>query len=96
MELPAIVVGFSLAGLARFVQEAPQGAIILKLVPPKSELETLSEILLKSLGLSGALALTGLVLGVTIGAIVFLVRYRSARDAPSAPDITAGLPWRHP
>ena len=72
MEFPVLtLVGFLL-------QEKPEGAIILRLVPPKSDLETLSDILIKSLGLSGVLALAGLVLGMIAGGIVFLIRYRSS------------------
>ena len=45
---------------------------------PKSELSTLSEVLLGSLGLSGFLALMAITLGIAIGALMFWLRKRSA------------------
>jgi len=58
---------------------APPDAVIVKLMPPPSDLETLADILFKSLGLSGVLAVTGIVLGIVLGGLVFWVRrYRSA------------------
>jgi hypothetical protein len=71
MELPHLV----LAGL--LLQEKPDGAIIVKLMPPKSELATLSDVLLGSLGLSGALALGGILLGLAVGGTLFWLRRRS-------------------
>ena len=66
--------------LTLLVQGAPSGvpsdAVIVKLMPPPSDLETLADILFKSLGLSGVLAVTGIALGIVIGGIVFLIRYR--------------------
>ena len=72
MELPHLAI----AGL--LLQEKPDGAIIVKLIPPKSELATLSDVLLGSLGLSGALALAGVLLGLAVGGVMFWVRHRSA------------------
>ena len=71
MELPHLVV----AGL--LLQEKPDGAIIVKLIPPKSELATLSDVLLGSLGLSGVLALGGVLLGLAVGGVMFWLRRRS-------------------
>jgi len=71
MELPHLVI----AGL--LLQEKPDGAIIVKLIPPKSELATLSDVLLGSLGLSGVLALGGILLGLAVGGVMFWVRRRS-------------------
>jgi hypothetical protein len=48
-------------------------------MPPPSDLETLADILFKSLGLSGVLAVTGILCGILLGGVVFWVRrYRSA------------------
>ena len=57
----------------------PPDAVIVRLMPPPSDLETLADILFKSLGLSGVLAVTGILLGIALGGVVFCVRrYRSA------------------
>jgi len=61
-----------------FVQSQPGGAIIVKITEtPKSELSTLSEVLLGSLGLSGALALLAIVLGLIVGGLMFWIKRRS-------------------
>jgi hypothetical protein len=71
MELPTVI-------LFRFLlQEQPDGAIIVKLIPPKSDLATLSDVLLGSLGLSGVLALGGVLLGLMVGGVMFWLRHRS-------------------
>jgi hypothetical protein len=70
MELPY------LASIQLFLQNSPEGAIIVKLVPPPGELERLRDVLIRSLGLSGTIALVGVVIGAVIGGVVFLVRYR--------------------
>ena len=69
--------------LAFFLQGEPSAvppdAVIVRLMPPPSDLETLADILFKSLGLSGVLAVTGILLGIVLGGLVFWVRrYRSA------------------
>jgi hypothetical protein len=66
----------SLIALAS-IQEQP-GAIIVKIVPPKSDLATLSDVLLNSLGLSGAIAVFAVLLGLAIGGLMFWFRQRSA------------------
>jgi hypothetical protein len=77
MELPTIVRLFVLAGA--IFQAQPGGPIIVKITePPKSELSTLSEVLLGSLGLSGLLALMAILLGIAVGALMFWFRKRSA------------------
>jgi hypothetical protein len=81
MALPAI--GLSREFLALFLQGEPPApapdAVIVRLMPPPSDLETLADILFKSLGLSGVLAVTGILLGIVLGWVVFWVRrYRSA------------------
>jgi hypothetical protein len=73
MEFPYITL-FTL-----FLQTQPGGPIIVKITePPKSELSTLSQVLLGSLGLSGVLALVAILLGIGLGALMFWVRKRSA------------------
>jgi hypothetical protein len=66
--------------LALFLlQGKPGGPIIVDITePPKSELSTLSRVLLGSLGLTGVLALMAILLGIGIGGLVFWVRRRSA------------------
>ena len=59
------------------LQEQP-GAIIVKLVPPKGDLATLSDVLLNSLGLSGAITLAAILLGLAVGGLMFWFRHRSA------------------
>jgi hypothetical protein len=60
------------------LQERPD-AIMVKIVEPeKSDLATLSDILINSLGLSGALAIFAVLLGLAVGGLVFWVRRRSA------------------
>jgi hypothetical protein len=73
MEVPALAV------VQLFLQNAPEGAIIVKLMPPPGELERLRDILIRSLGLSGIIAVTGVVLGAIVGGAIFLIRHlRSA------------------
>jgi hypothetical protein len=56
----------------------PGGPIIVKITePPKSELSTLSDVLLGSLGLSGALALLAILLGLVVGGLMFWIKRRS-------------------
>jgi hypothetical protein len=71
MELPHLTIARLL------LQENPDGAVIVKLVPPKSDLATLSDVLLGSLGLSGVLALGGVLLGLMVGGLLFWARHRS-------------------
>ncbi|HEY3044373.1 MAG TPA: hypothetical protein VGJ39_10125 [Vicinamibacterales bacterium] len=64
--------------LALFLQ-GERGPIIVDITePPKSELSTLSQVLLGSLGLSGVMALMAIVLGIGLGALMFWFRRRSA------------------
>jgi hypothetical protein len=71
MEFPPVRLG----GL--LLQSQPGDPIIVKLVPPKSELATLSDVLIGSLGLSGVLALAGILLGVMVGGVLFWARHRA-------------------
>jgi hypothetical protein len=57
----------------------PGGPIIVDITePPKSALSTLSQVLLGSLGLTGALAVTAILLGIGLGWLMFWLRRRSA------------------
>jgi len=57
--------------------QQPASPIIVKLIePPHSELSGLADVLIGSIGLTGALALMALVLGVVAGGILFFVRSR--------------------
>ncbi len=84
MEFPGIVSlvahAFALFRLfAFFAGGQPGGPIIVDITePPKSELSTLSEVLLGSLGLSGVLALTAIMLGIALGGLMFWIKRRSA------------------
>ena len=84
MEFPGIVffVARALALHRLFVFFAggqPGRPIIVDITErPKSELSTLSEVLLGSLGLSGFLALMAITLGIALGALMFWIKRRSA------------------
>ena len=72
MEFPDVTL------FALFLQLQPGGPIIVKIIePPTSELSTLSEVLIKSLGLSGVLAVLGVLFGLALGGVMFWVRRRS-------------------
>jgi hypothetical protein len=76
MEFPDVVHFGTLFAL--FLQSQPDGPIIVDITePPKSDLSTLSQVLLGSLGLSGALALTAILLGIGLGGLMFWLRRRS-------------------
>ena len=61
------------------LQTQPGGPIIVKITePPTSELSTLSQVLLGSLGLSGLLAVMAIALGIAAGGLMFWLRRRSA------------------
>jgi hypothetical protein len=63
--------------LALFLQSQPERPIIVDITePPKSELSTLSQVLLGSLGLSGVLALTAILLGIALGGLMFWIKRR--------------------
>ena len=64
----------------RDVQSQPSKPIIVKIIQPdqKSDLQGLSDVLLGSLGLTGAITLAALLLGVALAGVMFWVRSRSA------------------
>lgn len=62
-----------------FVQSPPPGPIIVKIIPPeqKSELSGLADVLLGSLGLTGAIVVAAVVLGAVLAGVMFWIRSRS-------------------
>jgi hypothetical protein len=62
--------------LLRSAPSQPSSPIIVKLVNPPSELATLSDVLLGSLGLSAVLALMAILLGLALGGLMFWLRRR--------------------
>ena len=62
--------------LGPFLQSQPGGAIIVRLLDPPSDLAKLSDVLLGSLGLSGVLALAGILSGLALGGVMFWIRTR--------------------
>ncbi len=58
--------------------QQPASPIIVKIVEPPGDPTGLSQILLGALGLSGAILLVALVLGVLFGAILFWLRARTS------------------
>ena len=60
-----------------------QQPVIVHLYSPPTDsngLQDLKNVLLGSLGLTGALLLVGLVLGVVVGGVLFLMRSRRPKD----------------
>ena len=53
-------------------------SIIVKIVEPKSDLETLSDVFLGSLGLAGMLSLGAVVLAAIFAGVLFVWRSRNA------------------
>jgi len=73
-----LVPGFRPSVFLAWVQ--PAGPIIVDITErPKSELSPLSQVLLGSLGLSGALALMAILLGIGLGGLMFWIKRRSAQ-----------------
>jgi len=55
---------------------ATQAPIIVKLVEPQHHETTAVDVLVGALGLTGALALTAVVCGIIVGAVLFWLRRR--------------------
>ncbi len=59
------------------VAQSPSSPIIVKLIePPHSELSGLADVLIGSIGLTGALTLLALAVGILFGGILFFARSR--------------------
>ena len=56
--------------------------IIVKIIPPASDVSTLGDVLLGALGITGVLVLGAVVFGVVLAGVMFLVRRRSSSDPP--------------
>jgi len=56
--------------------------IIVKIIPPASDVSTLGDVLLGALGITGVLVLGAVVFGVVLAGVMFLVRRRSSSDQP--------------
>ena len=70
-----------LRGFVFFTGGQPGGPIIVDITePPKSELSTLSQVLLGSLGLSGFLALMAITLGIALGGLMFWIKRRRSAN----------------
>jgi hypothetical protein len=68
---------FALFSLLTADAQPPASPIIVKLIePPHSELSGLADVLIGSIGLTGAVTLLALVIGCAVGGILFLVRSR--------------------
>jgi len=67
--------------------QPPPPSIIVKIVEPKSELETLSDVLLGSLGIAGVFTLAALVLAALFAALLFVWRSRSGVETDAADDL---------
>jgi ABC-type phosphate transport system permease subunit len=58
-------------------QQPPSSPIIVKLIePPHNELSGIADVLIGSLGLTGAVTLLALALGVLAGGLLYLIRSR--------------------
>jgi hypothetical protein len=63
---------------ALLLQAQPSKPIIVRIIQPeKSELAGLADVLLGSLGLAGLIVVSGIVLGLVFGSLLFWVRSRS-------------------
>jgi hypothetical protein len=62
------------------LQNSPSSPIIVKIIPPeeKSELSGLADVLLGSLGLTGAIVVAAVVLGAVMAGVMFWIRSRSS------------------
>lgn len=63
----------------------PQGPIIVKIIEPPGKLQTLSDVIIGAVGLSGVLALLAVAVGVAAGALFFWFRSARAARRPSPP-----------
>jgi len=59
----------------------PSSPIIVRVVGPTSDELGLGEVILGALGLTGAIALAALILGILLGGVFILVRIRHPRNA---------------
>ena len=69
-----------MAALIAFLQTpTPSPPIIVKLIEPRRDPTGLAEVLIGALGLSGALTLLAVLLGVVLGGLMYWVRSRQVQ-----------------
>jgi len=54
-----------------------QDPMVVKLIPPESELEGVAAVLIGSLGVAGVLTILAVMVGLGVGALMFWVRSRA-------------------
>jgi hypothetical protein len=59
----------------------PASPIIVRVIGPATDAETLGDILLRAMGLTGVITLIALLFGLVLGGIFILVRIRNPRNA---------------
>jgi hypothetical protein len=68
--------------IARLVVFQPDDPIVIKIIePPENPMESLGNVLLSALGITGVLVLGAVVLGLLLGSLMFWLRRRSASGA---------------
>ena len=65
----------------------PPSSIMVKILEPKSDLESLSDILLGSLGLAGMFIIGAVVMAAVFAGVLFLWRSRSGAPADGGDDL---------
>jgi len=63
------------------IQQAPQAPLIVKIISPEKDttgLTQLRDVLVGSIGLTGAIVLMAIVLGAALAGVMFWVRHRQA------------------
>ena len=60
--------------------------IIVKIIPPPSDVSTLGDVLLGALGITGIIVLGALVFGVVLAGVMFVVKHRSSSVPPNLSD----------
>ena len=79
MEFPNLAHAFvHCCGLFRLVAQGQPGEPIIVNItePPENELSALRDVLIGSLGLSGALAVMAILLGIGVGGLMFWIKRR--------------------
>ena len=59
----------------------PASPIIVRVIGPATDTETLGDILLRAIGLTGVITLAALLFGIVLGGLFILMRIRSPRNA---------------
>jgi hypothetical protein len=67
--------------------QPPPPSFIVTIVAPKSELETLSDVLLGSLGIAGVFTLAAVVLAAVFAGLLFVWRSRSGVETDAHDDL---------